>query len=164
MENVFADLEYGWSMHVVRQEVVDVVVVPVVDLGTQVEKFEGEVVVVVVEEIAVQDEEGHVQDQGHLKEEEEGLDPDPIREANLGIGHVVIALLQMNAKDRKIDDLNPRKEKTLKRNVQHHQIDIQEKDQSQMMSMHRRRGHVHVQEVGLDLDLAMTTKMMTSEG
>merc|ERR550534_2457373 len=135
-------------MHVVQQEgVVEVVDEVEEDLEDRVE--DGVVIVeeVVLEEIAVQDVGGHVQDQDHQTGEkgDPGLVPEANLEANLETEHVVTDLLQMNVKPRKKGDQNQRK------------------DQSRMTSMLRRKGLVHVQEVDHVLDLVMTTTKMTND-
>jgi len=153
-------------MHVVQQEgVVEVEDEVEEDLEDRVE--DGVVIVeeVVLEEIAVQDVGGHVQDQDHQTggRGDPGLVPEANLEANLETEHVVTDLPQMNVKPRKKGDQNQRNEKSLLKNVRLPLKDDQGKDQSRMMSMHRRKGLVHVQEVDHVLDLVMTTTKMTND-
>jgi len=155
-------------MHVVQQEgVVEVEDEVEEDLEDRVE--DGVVIVVVeevvLEEIAVRDVGGHVQDQDHQTggREDLGLVPKANLEANLGTEHGVTDLPQMNVKPQKKGDRNQRNEKSLPKNVRLPLKDDQGKDLSRMMSMHRRKGLVHVQEVDHVLDLVMTTTKMMND-
>jgi len=153
-------------MHVVQQEgVVEVEDEVEEDLEDRVEV--GVVIVeeVVLEETAVQDAGGHVQDQDHPTggRGDPGLVPEANLEANLETEHVVTDLPQMNAKPRKKGDQNQRNEKSLLKSVRLPLKDVQGKDQSRMMSMLRRKGLAHVQEVDPVLDLVMTTTKMTND-